>query len=37
MIFFKNYEAIMKHNSKESKSYELGLNQFSHLSTQEFD
>ncbi|KAK7302926.1 hypothetical protein RJT34_13823 [Clitoria ternatea] len=35
-IFMENFEYIEKFNSAENKSYELGLNQFSDLTEQEF-
>jgi hypothetical protein len=37
MIFVRNIDLIERHNSNERKNFEMGLNQFSHLSTEEFD
>ena len=36
-IFLKNCDFIERHNSHESRSYDMSVNQFSHFSTQEFD
>jgi C1A family cysteine protease len=35
-IFLENLAKINTHNAKESKTYEMGLNQFSALTTEEF-
>lgn len=37
LVFMRNFDLIERHNSQESKSFEMSMNQFSHLSTQEFD
>lgn len=37
MVFYHNYVAIMAHNAKDSNTFEMGLNEFSHISTAEFD
>lgn len=35
-VFMNNLAKIEEHNSKLGKSYELGLNQFAHLTHEEF-
>lgn len=37
MVFLKNLEAILSHNAKSGASFEMGLNEFGHLSEGEFD
>ena len=32
IIFHDNLRDIMRHNAKSDKSYEMGVNQFTHLS-----
>ena len=36
ILFFESQRAVQRHNADPSKSYKLGINQFSHLSDQEF-
>jgi cathepsin L len=37
LVFYRNYDTIERHNSHESNTFKMGLNQFSHLSVEEFD
>jgi len=36
-VFSSNYDHINKHNKNSNKTYKLGLNDFSHLTQEEFD
>lgn len=36
LIFIDNVKQISKHNADPSQTYQLGVNQFTHLTSQEF-